>query len=238
MAGVTDKRIPLSRIQRLIGDLMLQSKRQKPHCYLEIKVDLTDLVAFRKAYCKRMHLRITTNDFFFCAIARAVKKYPLMAGQPDPGGDFFRLSKHIGIGFAVSAPQGLVVPVIKEVENKTLTEIAAESSRLLKNARANKLMPDDFHGDTILLSGLGMYGMNSFLAIAPPGATAIISMGKIVDSLVCIDGDVIVRRKMSLSLAVDRRIVDEFYAAEFFRCIITQLESPAGLAEQMPAAEN
>ncbi len=231
MAGITDKRIPLSRIQRLIGNLMLQSKRQKPYCYLESQADLTDLVAFRKAYCKRTHLRITTNDFFFCAIARAVKEYPLMAGQPDPGGDFLRLSKHIGIGFAVSAPQGLVVPVIKEVESKTLVEIARESGRLLKKARANKLVPDDFHGDTIVLSGLGMYGMNSFLAIAPPGATAMISMGKFVDTLVCVDGDMMVRRKMSLSLAVDRRVVDEFYAAEFLRCIITQLEDPAGLAE-------
>ncbi len=231
MAGVTDKRIPLSRIQRLIGDLMHQSKRQKPHCYLESKADLTDLVAFRKAYCKRTRLRISTNDFFFCAIARAAKKYPFVAGQLDPGGDFFRLSKHVGIGFAVSAPQGLVVPVIKEVENKTLIEIARESRRLLKNARANKLVPDDFHGDTILLSGLGMYGINSFLAIAPPGATAIISMGKFVDTLVCIDGDMMARRKMSLSLAVDRRIIDEFYAAQFLRYIITQLEDPAGLAE-------
>jgi len=236
MAGITDKRIALSRIQRLIGDLMLQSKRHKPYCYLERKADLTELAVFRKAYCKRIRLRVTTNDFYFCAMARAVKKYPLMAGQPDPGGDFFRLSKHVGIGFAVSGPQGLVVPVIKEVENKTLTEIARESSRLLKNARANKLTPDDFHGDTIVLSGLGMYGIDSFLAIAPPGATAIVSIGRIAEVLACVDGDLMVRRKMSVSLAVDRRVVDEFYAAEFLRCVITQIEDPAGLAEQTPAA--
>jgi len=210
---------------------MLQSKRQKPYCYLQRRADVSELVAFRKAYCRRMRQRVTTNDFFFCAMARAVVAYPLIAGQPDPGAGFLRLSKHIGIGFAVSAPQGLVVPVIKAVESKTLPEIAEESARLLNLARANRLTPDDFHGDTIVLSGLGMYGIDSFLAIAPPGATAIVSIGRIADTLVCVDGDMIVRKKMSVALAVDRRVVDEFYAAEFLGCIVSQIEAPAGLAE-------
>ena len=229
MTGVAKNQIPLSRIQKLIGDLMLQSKRQKPYCYLECVADLTELTAFRKPYCKETGLRVTTNDFFFRAMARAVQAHPLMAGQLDPTGDFVRISIHIGVGFAVSAPQGLVVPVIKEVEDKTLAAIAEDSDRLLKRARANKLTPDDFHGDTVVLSGLGMYGIHSFLAIAPPGATGILSIGNISDTIRPIDGDMMVRKTMSVSLAADRRIVDEFYAARFLRHIVTQLEDPAGL---------
>ncbi len=231
MAGISDKKVPLTRIQRLIGNLMLKSKRQKPNIYLECRADLTDLVAFRKPYCKRVGVRVTTNDFFFCAIARGVKKYPLMAGTLDPSGDAIRISTQVGIGFAVSAPQGLVVPVIKDITGKSLVDIAAESDVLLKKARANKLMPDDFHGDTIAFSGLGMYGINSFLAIAPPGATGIISIGKIEEVIVPLDEEMMVRKTMSVSLAADRRIVDEFYAAKFLKCVITQLEDPAGLAD-------
>ncbi|MBE0536873.1 MAG: 2-oxo acid dehydrogenase subunit E2 [Phycisphaerae bacterium] len=229
MAGVSKNLIRLSRIQKLIGNLMLQSKRQKPYCYLECIADLTELTAFRKPYCKQTGLRVTTNDFFFCAMARAVQAFPLMAGQLDPTGDFVRISKHIGVGFAVSAPQGLVVPVIKEVESKSLAQIAEASGHLLNRARANKLTPDDFHGDTIVLSGLGMYGISSFLAIAPPGATGILSIGNVSDTIVFTNGDMMVRKMMSVSLAADRRIVDEFYAARFLRHVITQLEDPLSL---------
>ncbi len=229
MAGPVKNQIKLSRIQKLIGELMLQSKRQKPYCYLECVADLTELTSFRKPYCKQTGLRVTTNDFFLCAMARAVQAFPLMAGQLDPTGDFVRISKHVGVGFAVSAPQGLVVPVIKEVEGKSLAEIAQASDLLLKRARANKLMPDDFHGDTIVLSGLGMYGISSFLAIAPPGATGILSIGNITDTIRPADGDMMVRKTMSVSLAADRRIVDEFYAARFLRHVIDQLHDPLGL---------
>jgi pyruvate dehydrogenase E2 component (dihydrolipoamide acetyltransferase) len=232
MTEILDNRIYLTRIQRLIGELMLKSKQRKPYYYLECKADLTDLVSFRKPYCKRVGVRVTTNDFFFCAIARGVSRFPLLAGQLDPKGEFIRISTHVGLGFAVSAPQGLVVPVIKDILGRSLADIATESNSLLKKARSNKLTPDDFHGDTIVLSGLGMYGMNSFLAIAPPGATGIFSIGKIEDTLVPVDGHVMTRKMMSVSLSVDRRIVDEFYAAKFLKYVVGQLESPATLADE------
>ena len=224
-------RIRLTRIQKLIGELMSESKRNKPFCYLECDADLTELAAFRKPYCKREGVRVTTNDFFFRAIARAVQRYPLMAGQMDPSGGIIRITTHVGVGFAVSAPQGLVVPVIKDITSKSLREIAEESDLLLKKARSNKLMPDDFHGDTIVFSGLGMYGINSFLAIAPPGATGIVSSGIIEDRIVPIDGDMMLRKVMSIALAVDRRIADDFYAARFLRSMVDLLEAPESLTD-------
>ncbi len=224
-----NKRIALSHVQRLIGRLMLQSKTECPCFYLETAVDLTDVSAMRKPLCRRLGIRITTNDFFLCAIARAVARFPLMAGKLDPTGQFIDISPQIGLGFAVSAPQGLVVPVIKNVSEKSLPQIAEESDKLLKKARSNKLMPDDLYGENIVLSGLGMYGVTSFLAIAPPGTTGIISIGNVNDTIVVTGNGFVVRKKMSVSLAVDGRIVNEVYAAGFLQHIIDRLEHPQQL---------
>jgi pyruvate dehydrogenase E2 component (dihydrolipoamide acetyltransferase) len=225
------KKVPLSRIQKLIGKLMLQSKQEGAFFYLQSKADVTELVALRKPYCKRVKARVTTNDFFFFAIARAIKKFPLMAGRLDETGKYIDITEHIGIGFAVSAAQGLVVPVIQDVAGKSLIQIASESDELLKKARANKLMPDDFYGANIAVTSLGMYGVTSFFAIAPPGTVGIISMGTIDEHVVPINGDMMVRKIMTLALAADRKIVNEFYASKFLKYIIKQIEYPAALTE-------
>lgn len=224
-----DNKLPLTRIQKLIGKLMLQSKQQKPCCYLKIRTDMTDLAKTRKAFCKKSGTRVTTNDFFFYAIAQAVKEFPLMAASFAKTGQYLKIAPQVGIGFAVAAGQGLVVPVIKNTTEKTLIEIAESSSELLEKARTNKLMPDDFDGDNVVLSGLGMYGISSFLAIAPPGATAIISIGRPVETLVPVEGEIKTRKIMSVAMAVDRRIVNEVYAAKFLSSVTRKLEAPASL---------
>ena len=231
MEKSSNNKLPLTRIQKLIGRLMLQSKLEKPFFYLESKADLSNLVRFRKPYCKKTGVRVTTNDFFFCAIARAIGKFPLMAGRMDESGENILISKQIGVGFAVSAPQGLVVPVIQDMAEKDLVTIAKESAILLKKARSNRLLPDDFYGGNIVLSGLGMYGINSFLAIAPPNSAGIISIGTIDNCWVPMEGAMASRKLMSIAFAADRRVVDEFYAARFLKNIIEQLEEPEKLTE-------
>lgn len=231
MEKIIDNKLPLTRIQKLIGKLMLQSKQQKPCGYIKIRTDLTDLAKTRKKFCKTSGIRVTTNDFFFCAIARAVKQFPLMAASFTSDRQYLKIASQVGIGFAVAAAQGLVVPVITNSTEKTLTQIARDSAALLEKARANKLMPDDFDGDNIVLSGLGMYGITSFLAIAPPGATAIISIGRPVDTMVPRDGEIKVRKIMSVAMAFDTRIVTEVYAAKFLTAVTKQLEDPASLID-------
>ncbi|MBN1457866.1 MAG: 2-oxo acid dehydrogenase subunit E2 [Sedimentisphaerales bacterium] len=229
---IQDKKIPLTRIQKLIGKLMLKSKQLQPSSYLECKADLTELLKIRKPYCKQTGIRVTTNDFFFCAISRAIKKFPLMAAQLDRNEDHLIISDQIGVGFAVAAPQGLVVPVIKNCANKNLPQIASESDILLKKARANKLTPEDFEGDNIVLSSLGMYGVSTFFAISPPGATGIISVGRIEDDISCVNGEFTTIKTMSVALAANLRIVDDFYAAKFLRCVVDQLENPQSLTSE------
>lgn len=221
--------LPLTRIQKLIGRYMHQSKQSKANAYLRMRADLTELVTMRKKYCRRVKARVTTNDFFIYAIAQAVKEYPLLAATIDASGNDMVIAKNIGVGFAVAAPQGLVVPVLREMNNKTLPQTAVESERLLQRARANRLTPDDFDGANMVLTGLGMYGIESFYAISPPSATGILSIGNIEEAVVPKGNEKTIRKMMYVALAFDQRVVDEFYAAKFLRKIIDLLESPKTL---------
>lgn len=227
--ALKNNQLPLTRIQKLIGNYMHQSKRNKASAYLRVRVDLTDLVAMRKKYCRRVNVRVTTNDFFVYAIAQAVKEYPLMAATIDLSGNTLIIPEHIGVGFAVAAPQGLVVPVLKQMNDKTLTQTAIESQTLLEKARSNKLLPDDFDGANMVLTGLGMYGIESFYAISPPSATGILSIGNIEEAVVPVNGEFETRRMMYVALAFDQRVVDEFYAAEFLKMILGLLQNPTAM---------
>lgn len=229
MDSAHENKLPLTRIQRLIGHYMLQSKRTKPNGYLRVRADLTKLVNGRKAYCRRSNSRVTTNDFFIYAMARSILQYPLMGALIDSNSDSVTIPEDVGIGFAVAAPQGLVVPVVKRMQTKTLPQTAVESEDLLKKARSNKLTPDDFDGATMVLTGLGMYGVDSFYAISPLSAPCILSIGNFEDVAVPIEGGFAVRKMMYIALAFDQRLIDEFYAAQFLRSVMDYLENPAEL---------
>jgi pyruvate dehydrogenase E2 component (dihydrolipoamide acetyltransferase) len=218
--------IPLTRIQSLIGRLMLHSKQTKANGYMTVRIDLTELTEMRREYCRKARVRATTNDFFILAMARATARYPMLAATIDEARENLVVSKTVGVGFAVAAPQGLVVPVLQDMGHKTLIQTAAESEMLLSKARSNKLEPDDFDGANVVLTGLGMFGIHQFYAIAPPSATAIISIGLSQDALVVKDDELRVRKMMDVSLAYDGQIIDEFYAAKFLRFVADQLEDP------------
>ena len=222
-------RLPLTRIQRLIGGHMLASKQTKACAYLTVRTDLTELVAMRKAYCKQVGVRATTNDFFIAAIARAIVAFPKMASAFSKDGQMLQLSEKIGVGFAVAAPQGLVVPVVQDVGHKSLPQLAAESEVLLQKARVNKLALEDFDGANIVLTGLGMYGIELFYAISPPSSLGIVSIGSIDDVVVAVENGFVTRKKMYVSLAFDQCVVDEFYAAGFLQNIVAALQDPWSL---------
>lgn len=218
--------VPLTRIQKLIGVYMLQSKQTKANGYLRMRADLTDLAVMRKRYCRKTGTRVTTNDFFIYAIARGLLRYPRMAATIDETGRTMVIPDRIGVGFAVAAPQGLVVPVIHDMQARTLTDTAAAADALVRKARANQLVPDDFDGATIVLSGLGMYGIESFYAISPPSATGIVSIGNFEETVMPAEDGFATRKMMYVSMAFDQRLVDEFYAAGYLRSVVDLLEHP------------
>jgi len=219
--------LPLTRIQKLIGKRMLQSKRNKPCFYIELKADVTELMALRPTLKKKLGIKITTNAFYVHALGLAAKEYPLMVGRLEGGN--VRIADSINVGFAVNASQGLVVPVIKHADRNSLAEIARLEESLTAKARSNKLTLEDIEGETIALSNLGVYGIDSFVGIVPPPASTILSVGNVVPAAVPVDGRFSIRKMVSLTVAADSRIIDPAYAAQFLNRIKGQLQNPEQL---------
>ena len=227
MTAKTETRIPMSRIQKLIGQRMLESKRTKPCYYIGIKADTTELMDSRHELKKRLGVKITSNAFYIKALGLAVKEFPLMVGLLS--GDSIKIADSVNVGFAVSAPHGLVVPVVKEADKKTLAEIATLEKELTDKARSNKLTLEEITGETIGLSNLGVYDIDSFIGIVPPPATTILAVGNTLRAAVPKDGQITIRRITDLTIAVDSRVVPDPYAAKFLARIAELLQGPKQL---------
>jgi len=203
---------------------MLESKLNKPCFYLESKADVTELMGMRSGLRKSSGVKITTNAFYIRTLAIAVKKYPVMAGRLV--GDNIKIADSVNVGFAVNAPQGLVVPVVKDADKKRLAEIACIEKSLTEKARDNKLTLEEMEGETIALSNLGAYDIDSFFGIVPPPSSTILAVGNVIREVVPYDGRPTVRKLVSLTLAVDHRVINGNYAAEFLSFITDQLQNP------------
>jgi len=216
--------VPLTRIQKLIGKRMLASKHSKPCFYIERKADVTDLLARRHALSKSLGVKITSNTFLIRALGLSARLYPEVLGSGVRGRAVADVPTTINVGFAVNSPQGLVVPVIKDADRKTLDEIASEERVLTRHARSNKLTLRDIEGETIALSNLGAYGVDAFLGIPPLPTNVILSVGTPIRAVVPRDGCALVRKMISLALAVDQTAVTGPCAAEFLSVIAEHLE--------------
>jgi pyruvate dehydrogenase E2 component (dihydrolipoamide acetyltransferase) len=216
---------------------MLHSKQSKPCFYIESKVDVTELMSLRHNLSKSAGVKITSNAFLIRALAIATEQYPMMIARVIERGTngrqtaYLRIADAINVGFAVNAPQGLIVPVIKNADKKTLAQIATEEKTLTDKARSNKLKLEDIEGETIALSNLGAYGTDSFFGIVPPPASTILAAGNVLQTVAVEDEEIKVRKMVSVSLAVDRTVVCEDYAAKFLRTIKELIEEPERLAE-------
>ncbi len=227
MPVVEDKTIKLTKVQRLIGRRMLESKRHKPCFYLRVKADISWIAKNRRSLSKSLGVRISTNDFYIRAMAMAVERFPLMAG--DFKGDYIQIADTVNVGLAVASPAGLVVPVIKCADQKPLTEIARCTAFLADRAKLGKLSLDDLSGACITLTALGMFGTESFLAIPSPGQASILSVGKILSVPVPVDGGFSMTKQVEFCLSADHRVVNGAYAAEFLSVIVHLLEEPDSL---------
>ena len=236
LKSTTTKQVPLTRIQKLIGKRMLASKQTKPCFYIERKADVTELLGQRHKLSKALGVKITSNTYLVRALALAAQRYPLMQGRlvPGPGvspleGAVIQVPEAINIGFAVNSPQGLVVPVIRNADRKSLAEIATEEKVLIAKSRSNKLTLKEIEGETIALSNLGAYGIDTFHGIVPLPAGTILAVGNPTRMVVPRDGHVVVRKLMSLSIAVDHRIIHDNYAARFLCLVAEKLQDPKHL---------
>jgi len=220
--------VPLSRIQKILAQRMLQSKRQIPCYYLTVKADVTDLVEFRAELNKTGDVEISYNDFIMRAVAVALKKFPIMTGQLI--GDTIRLAEAIGIGLAISVPDGLVAPIIKDVDKKDVTQIARDSKALTERAYSNKLTLADLEGGCITVTNLGAFGVESFTPIVVPGQCSVLGIGRIADTCVPDNDNVVVRKLMNMTLSVDHKVANGTYASQFLDFVRKLLEDTSSFA--------
>jgi pyruvate dehydrogenase E2 component (dihydrolipoamide acetyltransferase) len=227
LANPTKNHIQLTKIQKLVSQRMLNSKRTKPCFYIQSTVDVTELMELRPRLRKSLGVKITTNAFYIRALALAAGDYPLMVGRLAGGN--IKIADRINVGFAVSAPHGLIVPVIKDADKKPLAEIARAEKALTEKARANRLTLDEIEAETIALSNLGVYGIDYFFGIVPPPAATILAVGNVIRRAVPKNGKAVIRKTNTLTLAVDKRIINETYAAKFSNRITEFLQNPQQL---------
>jgi pyruvate dehydrogenase E2 component (dihydrolipoamide acetyltransferase) len=216
--------VPVNRLQRITAERMLRSKHEIPCFYLTVKVDMTDLVALRTRMNEASDVKVAFNDFLMKAVATGLEKYPLMTGQL--AGDTIKLADAIHIGLAISVPDGLVAPLVKDVNKKSVKQIARDSQALIERTRADKLDLSDLEGGCITVSNLGAFGVESFIPIVVPGQCSILGVGRITDTCVPDNGNILVRKLMNLTLSVDHKVTNGAYAAQFLDFVKKMLEDP------------
>lgn len=215
-------RIPLSKIQKLTAQRMTESKQKIPCFYLNVRVDVTDIVELRTRLNEKSEIRITYNDFIVKAVGVGLEHFPIMTGRLE--GDVIRLAERIGIGLAISANDAVFVPVIKGANNKSIQEIAAERIELTDKAEKGNLLPSDLEDACITISNLGSFGVSWFIPIVVPGQCSIIGVGQITDTPRPDNGGIKIRKIMNITLSVDHRITNGSYATEFLDFVRKFLE--------------
>lgn len=220
--GYTDT--PLSQMRRIIAQRLSESMYSAPHFYLRMTIIMDNAMKARKAMNEMPDVKISFNDLIIKACAMALRKHPEV--NSSWMGDFIRQNHHIHIGTAVAVDEGLIVPVIKFADQRSLSQIAQEATGLYEKARNKKLQPPDFTGNTFTISNLGMMDIDEFTAIINPPDACILAVGKIAPTPVVENGQVIIRQLLKLTLSCDHRVVDGAVGARFMQTLKAHLENP------------
>jgi len=224
-----DELVQLSSMRKIIASRLLTSKTTIPHFYLHLEVDAAPLMALRQqvnAQAEQTHgNKYSVNDFILKAVINATEAVP--AVNASFAGDHIVKFKHVGLSVAIAVDDGLVTPVIKEAESKSLLAISRAVKDFAVRAKDKKLKPDEFDGGTITVSNLGAWGIESFDAIVNPPQAAILSVGAAIEKPVVKNGQIVPGLRMNLGLSCDHRVVDGAVAAQFLSEIKKLLEQPA-----------
>lgn len=218
--------IELTGMRRTIATRMVEAKQEVPHFYLSMDVDMEKCVALREEL-KALGSRVSINDFVLKAAGFALLKLPEVNRSFE--GDHIQQNAHVDVGMAVAVPDGLITPVIRDIDQMTLTQVNEAARDFATRARNKKLRPEEYTGGSVTVSNLGMYGVDAFLAIINPPQSVIIAVGQVADRAVVVDGKVEVRKRMWLTLSCDHRVVDGALGAQYLGVVKQALENPAAL---------
>jgi pyruvate dehydrogenase E2 component (dihydrolipoamide acetyltransferase) len=219
----------LSMMRKTIARRMALSKTTAPHFYLTTEVDMARAIGLRQSLNELAvdDARVSFNDMIVKAAANALRQFPrLNVSYAD---DKLRQHQRVHISMAVAIDEGLITPVIRDCDRKSLGEIAREAKELTERARARRLRPEDYTGGTFSISNLGMYDVEDFGAIINPPEAAILAVGAIKEQAVVADGQLGIGQRMKLTLSCDHRAVDGATAAQFLQIVKRLLEHPLTL---------
>ncbi len=214
--------IPFTGMRQAIAEQMVESLRTMAQVTLTMEVDATELVRLREQL--KAEFDLTYTDLLVKAVAKTLKRHPLL--NATLVGEEIHLLEAIHIGVAVALPDGLIVPVIRDADKRTVQEIAQEARRLVQGAREGRLSVDEVTGGTFTITNLGGYGVDGFTPIINPPEVAILGVGRIAEKPVIYEGQFAKRSLLVLSLTIDHRIVDGAPGAEFLRALKEMLENP------------
>lgn len=215
--------VPLSQMRKTIARRLSESKFSAPHFYLTMEIDMDNAIAARKAIIES-GAKISYNDLVVKAAAMALRKHPKV--NSSWLGDKIRYNHHVHIGVAVAIEEGLVVPVIKFADSKTLTQIGEEVKYFAGKAKDKKIQPADMEGNTFTISNLGMYGIEEFTAIINPPDSCIMAVGGIKQTPVVKNGQIVPGNIMKVTLSCDHRSVDGASGSEFLQTFKQYMENP------------
>ena len=226
-----DENIPLTNMRKTIAKRLVESKQQSPHFYTEMEIDCDAMVALRKQLNTKFEslpqpFKLSFNDFVMKAAANAVHKVPAI--NASWAGDAIHQHGSVHLAFAVAIEAGLITPVIRDAQTKSLKDISLETKVLVGKAKGNKLKPEEYTTGTISISNLGMFGVDRFSAIVNPPQAAILAIGNIVKKPVVNSEDqIVIGHRMSITVSADHRVVDGAVAAQYLAEVRQLLETPS-----------
>ena len=218
------QKVEISQMRKAIAKRLSESKFSAPHFYLTMEVNMDKAIVARKSMNEVAPVKISFNDMVVKAVAAALKKHPKI--NVSWGGDHLMQHDHIHIGVAVAVPDGLIVPVVKFADQKTLSHISAEVKAFAEKAKERKLQPEEFTGNTFTISNLGMFGIEAFTAIVNPPDACIMAIGGIKETIIVKDGEMKPGNTMKVTLSCDHRAVDGAVGAAFLVTFKELMEDP------------
>ncbi len=216
--------VPVSSMRKVIAKRLGESLFTAPHFSLTMEINMDKAVENRKSMNEWAEAKISFNDMVIKAVAAALRKHPKVNGSWM--GDKIRYNHHIHIGVAVAVEEGLLVPVVRFADTKTLTQISVEVKDLGKKAKDGKLQPNDWAGNTFTVSNLGMFGIEEFTSIINQPDSAILSVGAIAQKPIVKNGELAIGNMMKITLSCDHRVVDGAVGSQFLVTLKGLLEDP------------
>jgi pyruvate dehydrogenase E2 component (dihydrolipoamide acetyltransferase) len=226
-APIAPTAVAHTTMRRVIAQRLSEAKRNVPHFYLSVEVDVDAVLALREQLQAQAGIKPSVNDFVVKAVALAMKRLP--AVNASWGEEAMLRHERVDVSVAVATPGGLVTPIVRDADTKSLAAIQAEVKALAARARDGRLKAEEYQGGGFTISNLGMYGVREFFAIVNPPQAAILAVGACEQRPVVRDGVLAVGMRMTCSLSADHRVIDGALGAEFLAAVRGLLEAPLAL---------